>query len=103
MINSSSRRSFADVDAQFDNQSTLYDIIANVTHESVAGTTMDKENIAWKVHLRSPGSEPDLEKWFMIQDLIVEEARKEMIFLGETVLQVSHWPFLSIWKLSLHD
>jgi len=28
------------------------------------------------------------EKWFTIQDLIVEETRKEMIFLGETILQV---------------
>ena len=28
------------------------------------------------------------ERWFQIQDLIVEEIRKEMIFLGETVLQV---------------
>lgn len=83
-----------DVDARPDNQSTLYDLIANVTHESVAGTTRDKENTVWKVHLRTAGGGGDNEKWFMIQDLIVEETRKEMIFLGETILQVISY-FLS--------
>lgn len=43
----------------------------------------------WKVHLRAGAGGGDNEKWFLIQDLIVEEIRKEMIFLGETVLQVS--------------
>ncbi|EIN14399.1 cysteine proteinase [Punctularia strigosozonata HHB-11173 SS5] len=65
---------------------TMYDLLANVTHESVAGTTRDKENTVWKVHVRAGSGEG--EKWFMIQDLIVEETRKEMIFLGETVLQI---------------
>ncbi|KAG6911343.1 hypothetical protein DXG01_001014 [Tephrocybe rancida] len=76
------------VDAPPDELSTLYDLIANVTHESVAGTTRDKENTVWKAHLRAAGGGGEGEKWFMIQDLIVEETRKEMIFLGETVLQV---------------
>ncbi|KAG5645335.1 hypothetical protein DXG03_006397 [Asterophora parasitica] len=76
------------VDAPPTGLSTLYDLIANVTHESVAGTTRDKENTVWKAHLRAAGGGGDNEKWFMIQDLIVEETRKEMIFLGETVLQV---------------
>jgi U4/U6.U5 tri-snRNP-associated protein 2 len=78
---------------------TVYDLIANVTHESVAGTTRDKEHTVWKTHLRAAGGGGEGEKWFRIQDLIVEEARKEMIFLGETVLQVSvflFWWFLSI-------
>ena len=66
---------------------TLYDLIANVTLDSVAGTTRDKESTVWKVHLAA-GVGSDNEKWFMIQDLIVEETRKEMIFLGETILQV---------------
>lgn len=79
---------FTDVDAPPDNISTLYDLIANVTHESVAGTTRDKENTVWKAHLRAAGGGGDNEKWFMIQDLIVEETRKEMIFLGETIIQV---------------
>ncbi|KAJ7597361.1 spindle pole body protein [Mycena floridula] len=76
------------VDAPESHSSTLYDLIANVTHESVAGTTRDKENTVWKVHLRAAGGGGDGEKWFLIQDLIVEETRKEMIFLGETVLQI---------------
>ncbi|KAF7337622.1 putative mRNA-splicing protein ubp10 [Mycena sanguinolenta] len=81
------------VDAMPSGESTVYDLIANVTHESVAGTTRDKENTVWKVYLRAAGGGGEGEKWFMIQDLIVEEARKEMIFLGETVLQVgSHFP-----------
>ncbi|KAF5384942.1 hypothetical protein D9615_001140 [Tricholomella constricta] len=75
--------------------STLYDLIVNVTHESVAGTTRDKENTVWKAHLRAAGGGGEGEKWFMIQDLIVEETRKEMIFLGETVLQ--------IWERRAHD
>ncbi|KAF8240736.1 cysteine proteinase [Tricholoma matsutake] len=76
------------VDAPQANLSTLYDLIANVTHESVAGTTRDKENTVWKALLRAAGGGGESEKWFMIQDLIVEETRKEMIFLGETVLQI---------------
>ena len=61
-----------------------------MTHESVAGTTRDKVNTAWKVHLRAGSGGGGSEKWYQIQDLIVEEVRKEMIFLGETVLQVRH-------------
>ncbi|KAI0274925.1 spindle pole body protein [Gloeopeniophorella convolvens] len=68
--------------------STIYDLVANVIHESVAGTTRDKENTVWKVQLRAGNGAGESEKWFQIQDLIVEEIRKEMIFLGETVLQV---------------
>ncbi|KAJ3790022.1 cysteine proteinase [Lentinula aff. detonsa] len=66
--------------------SHIYDLVANVTHESVAGTTRDKENTIWKIHLRA--GEGEYEKWYTIQDLIVEETRKEMIFLGESVLQI---------------
>lgn len=77
-----------DVDHPPSDTSTLYDLIANVTHESVAGTTRDKENTAWKVYLRAAGGGGESERWFIIQDLIVEETRKEMIFLGEAVLQV---------------
>lgn len=78
----------ADLDAPPSHPPTTYDLIANLTHESVAGTTRDKENTVWKVHLRAAGGGGEGEKWFQIQDLIVEETRKEMIFLGETVLQV---------------
>ena len=40
------------------------------------------------MHLRAGSGGGDNERWFQIQDLIVEEIRKEMIFLGETMLQV---------------
>ncbi|KIM88765.1 hypothetical protein PILCRDRAFT_813741 [Piloderma croceum F 1598] len=76
------------LDAPSTHPQTVYDLIANVTHESVAGTTRDKEHTVWKTHLRAAGGGGEGEKWFRIQDLIVEEARKEMIFLGETVLQI---------------
>jgi U4/U6.U5 tri-snRNP-associated protein 2 len=69
--------------------STIYDLVANVTHESTAGTTRDKENTVWKVHVRAGKVEgSDVEKWYMIQDLIIEDIAREMLFLGETVLQV---------------
>jgi U4/U6.U5 tri-snRNP-associated protein 2 len=87
-----------DVEAPVPGIPTVYDLIANVTHESTAGTTRDKENTVWKVQLRAgkwensatnPGGDgSDGEKWFQMQDLIVEEVRREMLFLGETVIQV---------------
>lgn len=76
------------LDAPPNHPSTVYDLIVNVIHESVAGTTRDKASTAWKVHLRAGSGGGENEKWFQIQDLIVEEVRREMIFLGETVLQV---------------
>jgi U4/U6.U5 tri-snRNP-associated protein 2 len=76
------------LDSTEQHPSPVYDLIANVIHESVAGTTRDKENTVWKVQLRAGSGTGENEKWFQIQDLIVEEIRKEMIFLGETVIQV---------------
>jgi len=77
-----------DLSSTAQHPSPVYDLIANVIHESVAGTTRDKENTVWKVQLRAGTGTGENEKWFQIQDLIVEEIRKEMIFLGETVIQV---------------
>ena len=79
-----------DLNAPPNHPPTVYDLIANVTHESTAGTTRDKENTVYKVHLRAGGTDDD---WYQIQDLIVEKTRKEMIFLGETVLQVGSTAF----------
>ena len=78
----------ADLDAPASHPSTVYDLIANVTHESAAGTTRDKESTIWKVQRRAGSGGGENERWYQIQDLIVEEIRKEMIVLGETVLQV---------------
>jgi len=77
-----------DLDAPAGHPPVIYDLLSNVTHESVAGTTRDKVNTIWKIHLRAGGGGGEGEKWFEIQDLIVREVRKEMIFLGESVLQV---------------
>jgi U4/U6.U5 tri-snRNP-associated protein 2 len=79
---------YSDLDAPPTHPSSVYDLIANVTHESTAGTTRDKESTVYKVHLRAGSGGGEGEEWFQIQDLIVEKTRKEMIFLGETVLQV---------------
>ena len=87
-----------DLDAPPNHPSTVYDLIANVTHESTAGTTRDKENTVYKVHLRAGGTDDD---WYQIQDLIVEKTRKEMIFLGEAVLQVGRVAFTCCFSLSL--
>ncbi|KAG8219445.1 hypothetical protein J3R82DRAFT_372 [Butyriboletus roseoflavus] len=57
------------LDAPPSHPPTAYDLIANVTHESVAGTTRDKENTVWKVHLRVGGGGGEREKWLQIQDL----------------------------------
>lgn len=78
-----------DLDATPNHPLTAYDLIANITHESTAGTTRDKEATVYKVHLRAGSGGGEDEEWFQIQDLIVEKTRKEMIFLGETVLQAS--------------
>ncbi|KAJ3487115.1 hypothetical protein NLI96_g3759 [Meripilus lineatus] len=78
------------LDAPPSHPPVVYDLIANVTHESAAGTTRDKESIVWKVHLRAGAGGGESEQWFQIQDLIVEEIRKDMIFLGETILQVDY-------------
>ncbi|KAN0060465.1 Ubiquitin carboxyl-terminal hydrolase 10 [Thecaphora frezii] len=72
-----------------------YDLVCNVTHEATAGTVRD--NGVWRaqVHTRTDGVpiHPETktqgeEKWFQIQDLIVEELNKQMIFLGETYIQI---------------
>lgn len=89
---------FAVLESPPPGMSTIYDLVANVTHESTAGTTRDKENTVWKLHVRAPpvrpegnaaADEPREDRWLMMQDLIIEETAKELIFLGETVLQVS--------------
>jgi len=48
----------------------------------------DKANTAWKVTLRAPSEPGKEEDWIGIQDLVVEKVQKEIIFLGETVLQI---------------
>jgi len=81
---------------------TVYDLISNVTLEStIASTTSggtatgaskkdpdEQGQMTWKIHVRAGQGGGDAEKWFSMQDLRVEEVRKEMVALGETVIQV---------------
>ncbi|KAG9051775.1 hypothetical protein FS842_011043 [Serendipita sp. 407] len=61
----------------------------NFIPQSTAGTTRDKANTAWRITLRPPPSDAGKEEeWISIQDLIVKKEQKEMILLGETVLQI---------------
>lgn len=67
---------------------TMYNLVANITHESTAGTA--HEDTKWKVHVHTrqpPGSHVE-EDWYQIQDLIVEEINKQMVFLGESYIQI---------------
>lgn len=85
---------------------TVYDLLSNVTIDTtVASTTSggqsakgtggaaggsgnDDAHTTWKIHQRCGRGGGDDEKWFEMQDLRVDEVRKEMVFLGETVIQV---------------
>lgn len=66
----------------------MYNLVANITHESTAGTA--HEDTKWKVHVhtRQPPDSNVEEDWYQIQDLIVEEINKQMVFLGESYIQV---------------
>lgn len=96
--------------------SALYDMVSNITHEATPGTV--RENSVWRSQVHTsldgepinpsststataqPGrgtagngqaggeAEKAEEKWFQIQDLIVEDINRQMIFLGETYIQV---------------
>lgn len=63
-----------------------YDLVANVVHEAVRGredaVEGEEEKRTWKVQLRRA------EDWVQIQDLFVEEARRELLYLGESYLQI---------------
>lgn len=53
----------------------------------MAGTA--HEETVWKTHVHTrPAKAGDEERWFQIQDLIVDEIQSQMVFLGETYLQV---------------
>ncbi|OLL23785.1 putative mRNA-splicing protein ubp10 [Neolecta irregularis DAH-3] len=66
-----------------ENQSTLYDLVANITHESVTTPTGGEKHV-FRVQVRDKSRD----EWMQIQDLYVEEIRKEMIFLGESYVQI---------------
>ncbi|KAK9458059.1 hypothetical protein V1511DRAFT_455241, partial [Dipodascopsis uninucleata] len=61
----------------------LYDLVANVTHESVF-TPQGEEKDVFKVQVRDKSRD----EWVQIQDLYVEDIRKEMLFLSESYIQI---------------
>ncbi|CAO1633644.1 unnamed protein product [Parajaminaea phylloscopi] len=83
---------------------TVYDLVANVTHEATPGTVRDKS--IWRTHVatvvkaaaggdtqRGPsglgdGDDKTEEKWFQTQDLYVEEVNRQMLFLQESYIQI---------------
>ena len=62
----------------------VYDLLANVTHDALAGTVRERSVWRCQVHKRGPGGA----RWFQMQDLHVDEVSKETLFLGESYLQV---------------
>lgn len=73
---------------------TVYNLLSNITHEATPGTV--RENSVWhsQVHTRTDGATdaqeaaPAEERWFQMQDLIVEDVNKQMLFLGESYIQI---------------
>jgi U4/U6.U5 tri-snRNP-associated protein 2 len=65
-----------------------YDLVANIVHEAVRGREDSVEGEAekhvWKVQMQDKGRE----EWVQIQDLFVEKTQKELLYLGESYLQV---------------
>ncbi|KAJ9108774.1 hypothetical protein QFC21_000094 [Naganishia friedmannii] len=82
---------------------TMYSLLANVPHESTIASTSSagigsgvsqkkkdkaEDDTTWKIHLRAGAGGGEAEKWFALQDLEVREVRADMVFLGDTVIQV---------------
>jgi len=63
--------------------STLYDLVGNITLESVF-TPGGEEKHIYKAQVRDFSRD----KWFVIQDLLVEELEKERMHLAESYIQI---------------
>ena len=65
-----------------------YDLVANIVHEAVRGKedSVDggEEKKVWKVQVRDRARE----EWIQVQDLYVEKTQKELLYLGESYLQI---------------
>ncbi|PTD09795.1 hypothetical protein NXS19_011766 [Fusarium pseudograminearum] len=65
-----------------------YDLVANVVHEAVR-TREDvvdsgEERKTWKVQLKNKATG----EWVVCQDLYVDKVQSELLYLGETYLQI---------------
>ncbi|WFD29475.1 Ubiquitin carboxyl-terminal hydrolase 10 [Malassezia sp. CBS 17886] len=87
---------------------TAYNLLANITHEVTPGTVRDNSTWRAQVHTRRDGEpvgrrapvpdgaqetaegaqEAAEERWFQMQDLIVEDVNPQMLFLGESCIQI---------------
>ena len=65
-----------------------YDLVANVVHEAVRSnddvTEGSEERKMWKVQIKDKAGD----RWVVCQDLFVEGIQSELLFAGETYLQV---------------
>jgi len=65
-----------------------YDLVANIVHEAVRGKEDvgegGEEKKVWKVQVRDRARE----EWVQCQDLFVEKTQRELLYLGESYLQV---------------
>jgi U4/U6.U5 tri-snRNP-associated protein 2 len=67
-----------------------YDLVANVVHEAVrakedvADSAVGEERKTWKVQVRDKATD----EWVVAQDLFVDKIRSELLYLGESYLQV---------------
>ncbi|KAK3196115.1 Ubiquitin carboxyl-terminal hydrolase 10 [Lecanicillium sp. MT-2017a] len=66
-----------------------YDLVANVVHEAVRSSREDvadtgEERKTWKVQLRDKATG----EWVVVQDLFVDKVQSELLYLGESYLQV---------------
>ncbi|RDW67606.1 cysteine proteinase-2 [Coleophoma cylindrospora] len=63
-----------------------YDLVANIVHEAVIGRQGEGEGEkkAWKCQVRDKAGD----RWVVVQDLFVESAQRELLYLGESYLQV---------------
>lgn len=65
-----------------------YDLVANVVHEAVRSkedvADSGEERKTWKVQLRDQATG----QWVVCQDLYVDKVQSELLYLGETYLQI---------------
>jgi U4/U6.U5 tri-snRNP-associated protein 2 len=65
-----------------------YDLVANIVHEAVRGredsVEGEEERHVWKCQVMDRARE----EWVQVQDLFVEKTQKELLYLGESYLQV---------------
>ncbi|RKF58631.1 putative mRNA-splicing protein ubp10 [Erysiphe neolycopersici] len=61
-----------------------YDLVANIVHEAVLGRDQGDEGRSWKVQLQDRAKG----EWKVIQDLFVEATQRELLYLGESYIQI---------------